>query len=270
MPAKAIHLHGKPLGSGRFPVICAPLVGRTGEQLLAEAAAVAAKKPDLLEWRVDFFEGIADTAAVVQLAARIKQAAGGMPLLFTRRSSREGGEKIDLAEEQVIDLYRAVCEGGQVDFVDFEMGNDPGHVRQVRELSRASGVQLVLSFHDFLQTPGVDFLNQRFAQAQSLGADIAKVAVMPRNMDDVLTLLAATLQSSRTLAIPVIEHVHGRARRDHAAVRLGLRFRVDVRRGGSASAPGQLPIEDLEAGLAVLRKACGPPLTAGARPAPGQ
>ena len=60
---KPIHLHGKPLGSGRFPAICAPLVGRTREQLLAEAALVAAKKPDLLEWRVDFFEGIADTAA---------------------------------------------------------------------------------------------------------------------------------------------------------------------------------------------------------------
>ena len=259
MPVKAIHLHGKPLGSGRFPVICAPLVGRTGEQLLAEAAAIAAKKPDLLEWRVDFFEGIADTAAVVQLAARIKQAAGGMPLLFTRRSSREGGEKIDLAEEQVIDLYRAVCEGGQVDFVDFEMGNDPGHVRRVRELSRAGGVQLVLSFHDFLQTPGVDFLNQRYAQAQSLGADIAKVAVMPRNMDDVLTLLAATLQSSRTLDIPVIGMSMGGP---GAITRLcgwafgsALTFAV----GGSASAPGQLPIEDLEAGLAVLRKACGPP-----------
>lgn len=259
MPAKAIHLHGKPLGSGRFPVICAPLVGRTGEQLLAEAAAVATKKPDLLEWRVDFFEGIADTAAVVQLAARIKRAAGGMPLLFTRRSSREGGEKIDLAEEQVIDLYRAVCEGGQVDFVDFEMGNDPGHVRRVRELSRASGVQLVLSFHDFQQTPGVNFLNQRYAQAQSLGADIAKVAVMPRNMDDVLTLLAATLQSSRTLAIPVIAMSMGGP---GAITRLcgwafgsALTFAV----GGSASAPGQLPIEDLEAGLAVLRKACGPP-----------
>ena len=258
MPAKAIHLHGKPLGRGRFPVICAPLVGRTGEQLLSEAAAVAAKKPDLLEWRVDFFQGIADTAAVVQLAARIKQATGGMPLLFTRRSSREGGEKIALGEEQVIDLYRAVCEGGQVDFVDFEMGNDLAHVRRVRELSRSSGVQLVLSFHDFQQTPGLEFLNQRYAQAQSLGADVAKVAVMPRNMDDVLTLLAATLQSSRALAIPVIGMSMGGP---GAITRLcgwafgsALTFAV----GESASAPGQLPIEDLEAGLAVLRRACGP------------
>lgn len=260
MQPKAIHLNGKPLGSGRFPAICAPLVGRTREQLLAEAATVAAKKPDLLEWRVDFFQDIADTAAVVEIAARIKEVAGGMPLLFTRRSSREGGEKIALSEEQVVDLYRAVCQSGQADFVDFEMGNDAAQVRRVCELSRASGVQLVLSFHDFQQTPGVEFLNQRYAQAQSLGADIAKVAVMPRNMDDVLTLLAATLQSSRTLTIPLIGMSMGGpgaiSRLCGWAFGSALTFAV----GETASAPGQLPIEDLEAGLAVLRKAFGTPI----------
>lgn len=257
MPAPAIQLNGKPLGSGRFPSICAPLVGRTREQLLSEAALVAAKKPDLLEWRVDFFEGIADTAQVVELAGRIKQASGGMPLLFTRRSSREGGEKIALTEEQVIGLYGAVCESGQVDFVDFEMGNDPAHVCEVRERSRAARVQLVLSFHDFSATPPLDFLNQRFAEAKRLGADIAKVAVMPRNMQDVLTLLTATLQSSEKLGIPVVSMSMGGP---GAITRLcgwafgsALSFAV----GETASAPGQLPIEDLETGLALLRKALG-------------
>ena len=124
MQAKAIELNGKPIGSGGIPAVCAPLVGRTREKLLAEALVVAAKKPDILEWRVDFFEGIGDAAQVVDLATRIKQAAPGIPLLFTRRSSREGGEKIALAEAQVIALYRAVCASGHVDLVDYEMGNE--------------------------------------------------------------------------------------------------------------------------------------------------
>ena len=75
MQPKAIQVKGKPLGGGRFPAICAPLVGRTSQALLAEVAVVAAKQPDLLEWRVDFFEGIGGTAAVVDVAARIKQPA---------------------------------------------------------------------------------------------------------------------------------------------------------------------------------------------------
>jgi 3-dehydroquinate dehydratase I len=256
---KGIQLGGKPIGGGRFPAICMPLVGRTRETLRSEAAAVAAKKPDIIEWRVDFFEGIADTAEVIEAASEIRQAAAGLPLLFTRRSVREGGEKIALAERQVIELYRAVCTGGQADIVDFEMGNEPDHVREVRELSRASGVQLILSFHDFSKTPPVDFLNERFAQAERLGADIAKVAVMPRAMDDILVLLMATLQSSRALDIPVVSMAMG----GHGALtRVGgwaFGSAMTFAAGESRSAPGQMPIEDVQAALAVLQRALGEP-----------
>lgn len=254
---KPIEWDGKPAGSGRFPSICAPLVGRTRESLLAEAASVAAKKPDILEWRVDFFERIADTGEVVDLAVQIKRAAAGIPLLFTRRSAKEGGEKISLSEEQVVHLYGAVCAGGDVDIVDFEMGNELAQVRQVRELSRDHGVKLILSFHDFKKTPALDFLNQRFAQAERLGADIAKVAVMPDKMEDILTLLTATLQSSQQLAIPVVSMSMGGwgaiTRLCGWAFGSAMTFAV----GANSSAPGQMPIEDVEAGLALLRQAIG-------------
>jgi len=254
---KALRLAGKTLGHGRFPAICAPLVGRTREQLLAEVAGVTAQQPDLLEWRVDFYEGIADTRDVVDLAGRIAAAAGGIPLLFTRRSSREGGEPIPLVEPQVIALCGAVCASGHVDFVDYEMGNTPDEVCEMRERSRAAGVQLVLSFHDFKGTPPLGELQEKFGLAEQLGADVAKIAVMPQTMDDVLTLLSATLHASRTLSIPVVSMSMGGV---GAVTRLvgglfgsALSFAV----GQQASAPGQWPIEELETALALLRKASG-------------
>jgi 3-dehydroquinate dehydratase I len=257
--ARPIQVRGRPLAGGRLPAVCAPLVGRTRERLLAETATVAAKRPDLLEWRVDFFDGIADTQAVADLAAALKQAARGIPLLFTRRSSREGGEPIALDEAQVAALCRAVCASGQVDLIDYEMSQDAQHVAQVRDAARAAGVQLVLSFHDFQATPAADALQQRFALAQQLGADVAKIAVMPRGMDDVLTLLSATLAASQSLGIPVISMAMGGA---GALTRLAgglfgsaLSFAV----GEQASAPGQWPIEELETALALLRKASGTP-----------
>ena len=258
MQPKAIELRGRPAGSGRFPAICAPLVGRTRERLLAEAAVVAAKRPDILEWRVDFFEGIGDTAAVLDVLARIKQAAGGIPILFTRRSSREGGEPIALSEPQVVSLYRAVCAAGDVDLVDFEMGNEGNDVHEVREISQAHDIKLILSFHDFQRTPSSDFLGQRFAQAASLGADIAKVAVMPQGMDDVLTLLAATLHASETLAIPIVSMSMGRlgavTRMCGWAFGSAMTFAV----GEASSAPGQMAIEDVNAAVALLQKAIRP------------
>jgi 3-dehydroquinate dehydratase I len=258
---KAIELNGKPIGSGRFPVICAPLVGRTRERLLAEVASVAARMPDLLEWRVDFFEGISDAAEVVSLAGQVRLAARGIPLLFTCRSMREGGQAIALSQDQVVALYRVVCASGHADIGDFEIGNTPAHVREMRELSQAHGVKLIGSFHDFERTPPFDVLMRRFADAERAGADIAKVAVMPRDMDDVLTLLMATLESSRNLGIPVVSMSMG----GHGALtRLcgwtfgsAMTFAV----GESSSAPGQMPIEDVEAGIAILRRALGEPQT---------
>lgn len=251
---KPIELKGKPVGGGKFPLICTPLVGRTGDAILLEVQQVLAKKPDLLEWRVDFFEDIGDTAAVLELASSIRQAAGAVPLLFTRRSSREGGEKIALSEEEVVALYGAVCRSGHVDLVDFEMSNEAAQVRQVRQFSLAHGVKLMLSFHDFQATPELELLNRRFLQAQQLGADIAKVAVMPRRLEDVLTLLSATLQASQQLTIPLVSMSMGGY---GSLTRLfGWTFgsAMTFAIGAGSSAPGQVPIEDINTVLAILQK----------------
>lgn len=252
--AKPIELHGKPVAGGKFPLICTPLVGRTRDQILGEVQIVVAKKPDILEWRVDFFEDIANPAEVVSVARAIKAAAAGVPLLFTRRSMREGGEKIALSEEKVIALYRAMCESRQIDLIDFEMSNDLAHIALVREAAKANDIKLVLSFHNFSFTPGLETLGQRFLQAEQLGADIAKVAVMPRNLEDVLTLLGATLSASQKLRIPLISMSMGPY---GSLTRLfgwtfgsALTFAV----GASSSAPGQVPIEDLNTVLSILQK----------------
>lgn len=255
MQTRPIILKGQPLAQGRVPAVCAPLVARTVEGLRAEAAAVAAKQPDLLEWRVDFFERIDDRAAVLAAGAAVRAAAGGIPILFTRRAQREGGQPIPLDESQVLAMYEAVAASGCVDLLDFEMGNAPEHVAQVRQLAQGHDLPLVLSFHDFQRTPATDELAARFAQAQRLGADVAKVAVMPQSMDDVHRLLGATLQASRTLSIPVISMSMGGlgavSRLCGGVFGSALTFAV----GAAASAPGQIPIEEVRAALAVLQRA---------------
>lgn len=252
MQARPLQARGRVLP---FPAICAPLVARTEERLLAECAQVAAKGPDLLEWRADFFDGLADAQAVVRVATALKQCAAGVPILFTRRHAREGGETIAATEAQVLDAYRAVCAAGQVDFADCEMDNDAAHVRELREVTRDSGVQLVLSFHDFRRTPDAGELARRFAQARALGADVAKIAVMPNSREDVLTLLAATSRASAELDIPVATMAMGPlgavTRTCGWVFGSALTFAV----GANASAPGQMPIEDVRAAIGALRRA---------------
>src|SRR4051794_9227381 len=115
-----IQVRGRTLAAGRLPAVCAPLVGRNRAALAAEAAAVAAMQPDLLEWRVDFLEAIADREEVMRCGDAIRSAAGGIPVLFTRRAQREGGQPIPLDEGQVLALYEAVAASECVDLMDYE------------------------------------------------------------------------------------------------------------------------------------------------------
>jgi len=258
MPSpRPITLRGQAIAGGKLPLICAPLVGRNLDALLAELALVLPKQPDVLEWRVDFFEQLADTQAVIAAARAIKKVAGPLPLLFTRRSTLEGGEPITLTEPQVIALYQAVCESQAIDLLDYEMANNPAHVTQVQACARANGVALVLSFHNFSETPAPEVLAAKFLLAEQLGADVAKVAVMPRDLGDVLTLLNATYRASQQLQIPLISMSMGPygavSRLVGGVFGSALSFAV----GAASSAPGQVPIEDLAAVLQVLERAMG-------------
>jgi 3-dehydroquinate dehydratase-1 len=251
---RPITLRGQAIAGGKLPLVCTPLVGRTPAQLLAELALVLPKQPDVLEWRVDFFESIRDTAKVISTLNAIKSAANGTPLLFTRRAVIEGGEPIALTEPEVMALYAAVCQSQLIDLIDYELAHGPELVAQVREAAKANGVALVLSYHNFSFTPSADAIREKLLLAEQLGADVAKVAVMPRELEDVLTLLSATLAAHQQSSIPLISMSMG----PHGALtRLfgwvfgsALTFAV----GASSSAPGQVPIEDLNAVMQVLHR----------------
>lgn len=255
-PAKVVEVRGRVLG-GETPLICTPLVGKTSGRVLAEAAAVVAKKPEVIEWRVDYFESIGDATAVLETARLLRAAVGDMPIIFTRRSIKEGGEPIAIDDEGVVRLYDAVSASDLVDFLDFEMGNDPEQVRRVCESAHEHGTRLILSYHNFGYTPGREFLEQRFFEAERLGADVAKVAVMPRDRMDVLTLLAATARAEARARIPLISMSMGPlgsvTRMIGGVFGSSLSFAV----GEASSAPGQIPIADLHAVYAVIRRARG-------------
>lgn len=255
MPAQPIHVRGRPLAGGLLPAVCAPLVGRTLDALLQEVDIVAAKQPDLLEWRVDAFERIADPSLVLEAAHALRARARGLPVLFTRRSQAEGGHPIAADEATVLAVYEAVTHAGLVDLVDYEMALHDAAIARVRAFTRAAGVGLVLSSHDFERTPDLASMMERLRRARALGADVAKIAVMPRNMEDVATLLQATAQASVALDIPVITMAMGplgaSTRVCGGAFGSALTFAV----GASSSAPGQMPIEDVRAGVGILQRA---------------
>lgn len=253
--SRPISLKNATLSADKEPLACAPLVGTTEEAVLREVAAIVAKRPDLLEWRVDFFSGIADTARVVALGRAIRDQAAGIPIIFTRRSIHEGGTPIPLDEAQVFAMYAAVCRAGVVDLFDYELSVGPGIFAQAVALAKETGVRLIASFHNFQETPSAEALVAKFAAMAEAGADVAKIAVMPKELRDVLTLLEATLSARETLAIPIISMSMGGYGSLSRLFGWVFGSSVSFAVGDQASAPGQVPIEQLNTVVDIVHRA---------------
>jgi 3-dehydroquinate dehydratase-1 len=259
---RPLEARGRRLGDGRVPAVCVPLVADGEADLLAELAAVLPSGPDVIEWRVDHYlaarppaaaDPSATQAAVLGLLSRLRGIAGDVPLIFTLRSAAEGGRQTGFDAQGAGNLLAAVADTGIADYIDLELAAPSGVRARVFAAARRSGARVIVSAHDFTATPSADEIFDTLAAAAAAGADVAKIAVMPQSVDDVLALLSATTRAHRELDLPLITMAMGP---------LGVATRVfgglfgsalSFAAGRQASAPCQLPVAELQAALELVR-----------------
>lgn len=226
-------------------LICVPLIGKTLDELKIHAHTLAEAGADLIEWRVDHFTGVRDDKQIRLALTEIRQILATIPLLFTFRSHKEGGET-ELDHDAYFALNRLAVASGLVDLIDIELFNEETQIRALVADAHAAGVKVIMSNHDFQKTPPQNEIVDRLCRMQELGADLPKIAVMPQSPQDVLTLLSATLTMKEQHATrPLITMSMGK---------MGGVSRVTGRLFGSAmtfgsvgqaSAPGQIAVGKL-------------------------
>ncbi|MFA9377224.1 MAG: type I 3-dehydroquinate dehydratase [Lachnotalea sp.] len=241
------------LGDG-IPKICVPIVAKTKKEIIEEAKSFADISVDVVEWRVDWFEGVEDLDQVKDVLNDLVPALNGVPLLFTFRTSKEGGERA-IESDKYAALNKAVVATGLVDLVDVEAFTGDEIVKDIIESAHANGVKVVASNHDFDKTPSKDDIIYRLRKMQDLGADIPKIAVMPNSKLDVLELLEATVIMSEKYADrPIITmSMSGKGVISRLA---GEVFGSALTFGAAkkASAPGQIAVNDLNDVLNLLSR----------------
>ena len=183
----------------------------------------------------------------------LRKVLGDLPLLFTIRTAAEGGA-VKMAAEAYAELCAAVARSGYADLIDVEVFTARETAEDiVREVHRA-GAKVVASNHDFHKTPPKEELLRRFRHMEALGADIWKIAVMPQNGRDVLTLLDATLTMTEAEdCSPVISMsmaALGAVSRLSGEV---FGSAVTFAAAGRASAPGQISVDKMSEMLDILR-----------------
>lgn len=251
---KTVTLRGVELGAGA-PKIIVPIVGESREEILAQAAGLPGLPLDLAEWRADFYEDALDLPKALDTLKALRAALGDIPLLFTFRTRKEGGAR-EASPEAYQALTIAAARSGDADAVDVEIFSGDGLVREVIAAAHAAGAAVVGSSHDHEKTPPQEELAARLRRAQELGADLPKLAVTPRSRADVLTLLSATEEMVRRWADrPVITMSMGPQGTVSRLCGEVFGSAATFGTAGRASAPGQIPVEELRQALDVLHRA---------------
>lgn len=247
-----VQLKGLILGEGK-PKICIPMTAKTEEELLKQADSIADSCADLVEWRVDLFSDQLYEKQVLLLLERLKGHLKSKPLLFTCRTVKEGG-KYENSMTEYANLNRIAVKSGWVDLVDIEAFDNKGTQELIEEIHSFS-IPVIVSNHEFHQTPSKEEMIRRMCLMQEMGGDIIKLAVMPNCPKDVLSLLCATEEMVRCYAKrPVITMAMGE---QGVISRIcGETFGSTLTFGtmGEASAPGQLPADKLKEVLDLLHQ----------------
>ena len=251
---KTVQLGTITVGAG-MPKVAAPIVGKTADEIIASARQIASAACDIAELRADYYERVTERDTLLLTLERVRDALDTKPLIFTFRSAGEGG-MAQISAEDYASLAIAAAESGLVDAVDLEIFTGDALVRQCVSAIHAAGRVVIGSSHDFQKTPPKNVLIGWMRKAQEMDADIAKIAVMPQNRADVLTLLAAAEEMTRLYADRPIAAMSMSA--------LGVASRLCGESFGSsitfgtvarASAPGQPPVDALNTALRILHDA---------------
>ena len=240
-------------GEGR-PKICVPITGRTKEEIALRTAELKVSEPDLAEWRADWYEDVCDRNKLENTLKWLRGQLGELPLLVTFRTKEEGGEQ-SISLQAYADFLRAVLASGQADLLDVELFRGEELLRAICEEAHAQGVKVIASSHDFDGTPVREEIIVRLTRMQDCGADLLKLAVMPQNAGDVLTLLSATLEMKEQYAKqPVVTMSMGAKGTVSRLAGEVFGSAMTFGSAGVASAPGQVSVPELKMALELLRQ----------------
>ena len=278
-------------GSGELPAVAVSLTGPTAARARIQARRAIEAGADVLELRVDLLEEadalvafaeasgaespapdpmvvVTAAAQVLECLRRMVDVVDGVPLLLTCRTATEGG-RAHLDDAGYGAVLGAVLDDlstwaperrpAAID-VEVQRGCLPG----VSEQAHGLGIDVVASFHDFEATPADDVLEEVLARMVNEGADLAKIAVWPTSADDVARLLGVCARATADpgegtgLGVPVAAMsmgALGAVSRVAPAFGTALTFAVvsDEQGETQASAPGQMPIQDVRRCLGLLK-----------------
>lgn len=223
-----------------------PITAKTKEQALAQAQIIAnTADADLAEFRIDLLSFASDTKQVIVLGHELKKILGNKPMIATIRTKNEGGQ-LEISDVDYGKTYQAYLKNPFMDWLDVEMFRDQKVVSEIVQKAHQKKVLIVMSNHDFQKTPSQDEIEKRLLKQDQMGADILKIAVMPKSKQDVFTLMNATLKVSQQTTKPLLTMSMGQLGTISRVATANMGGSYSFGMIGQASAPGQIDVTKLK------------------------
>lgn len=228
--------------------LCVPLVGNSIEAMVAMAKEAEISAADYVELRVDLCIDVINKHSLEELI-RAVQGGTTKPLIGTWRSSYEGGHR-PISPELYTEYVLTMIESGAFKRVDAEYDffkNANFHSvswPQLVGLAGMHGVDLIMSHHNFKETPSRSELEHLLNNMSKTDAPIVKLAVMAQNEEDVTRLKEVSKKFSKKQNCIIISMGElGITSRTHASEFGSILTFGCLPKG--ASAPGQIAIDEL-------------------------
>ena len=252
-----ITIRNMTLGSGR-PKICVPLVSGTVEALQQECASLVDCPLDMLEWRVDYLlknQKVGTWETELKTAYQtIRHYFPSTPLLTTIRTQSQGGEYVG-DDREYASFLSVLIRLGLADILDMEYGHEWVEMNALIKEAKAKHIPLLMSYHDFLGAMGEEEVIDTLKHMKSQGADILKIAVMPKAAKDTAALMSGAAKvGDQYPGTPIITIGMGKMGQLTRIAGNTLGSPLTFAAGKEASAPGQLTAKEARTILDILYK----------------
>ncbi|CAN1854028.1 Bifunctional 3-dehydroquinate dehydratase/shikimate dehydrogenase, chloroplastic [Linum perenne] len=217
-------------------LICVPIMADSVDEMLVKSGQAKSAGADLVEIRLDslssFVEPRRDLASIID--------GSPLPTLCTYRPSWEGGQ-YEGDENERLDVLKLAMELG-ADYIDVELQVAGDFIESLNG-NRPTKCKIIVSSHNYENTPSVDDLGNLVARIQSTGADIVKIATTALDITDVARMFRITVHSQ----VPIIGLVMGERGLISRVLcaKFGGYLTFGTLESGVVSAPGQPLLKDL-------------------------
>lgn len=171
-----LNLRGVSLGAG-IPKLIIPAASQTLDGVLDAARAAKVSGADIVEWRTDYFSAVSDPAALKAALFSLREELANTPLLFTFRSTEQGG-RFTFGADVASEILLAAAESGCADLIDVEYGTSPSKAKTLIEKIHAFRCEALCSRHVFYADFSREELYEILCGMKASGARAIKLAAM--------------------------------------------------------------------------------------------